>query len=223
MKYTLLNSLTRSLSISTLASIALLGGANAAVVASWDLSDGSVTTNAAATGLDAGTASAGAGLSSANFTANGFGGDENAGLLDSSPGLGSVITDGQYLAFSVTPGSLGITNLTFDLTIETLARASNTVTLMSSVDGFTLGNQIDTYTNSTANSTANVSFDVSSFSSETSPIEFRLYLYGKETSPNAGSATYISNLSLSGNVVPEPTALTLLGLGSLACLTRRKR
>ncbi len=206
----------------TISSIVLLSAAHGVTVATWDLTNtgsGAVTVNPDAVGASAGAATAGAGLSTTNFTASGFGGSETGGFLDASPTLASVITDGQYLSFTVTPGTLGITYLSFDYYIEAVPRSSNTVSLMSSVGGFVDGNEIGTYTHSTEYSTANVSFDVSSLSSESSPIEFRLYLYGKASSPNAGSSTFINNLSLA----PEPTSLTLLGLGGLALFTRRNR
>lgn len=180
---------------------------------------GAVTVNPSATGASAGAATAGTSLSSANFTSSGFGGSETSGLIDSSPNLETAITVGQYLSFSVTPGTLGITYLSFDFTIETVGRSSNTVSLMSSVDGFLDGSEIGTFTYLTEYSTTNVAFDVSSLSSQSSPIEFRIYLYGKVSSPNAGSSTHISNLSLA----PEPTSLALLGVGGLVLLSRRSR
>jgi len=212
-----------------LSSIALITTSTATTIVttdviSWDLSTGTATVDPNATTISGGSATAGPGLSSVNFTANGFGGTENSGLLDSSPNLATVIADGQYLSFSVTPGNQDFTNLTFDYYINTVDRSSNTVVLMSSVDGFTDGSEIASYTNSTAGSTAAVSFDVSSYTSETSAVEFRLYLYGKGSSPNSGSETYISNLALEGPVtVPEPSSFALLGLGALAILARRKR
>jgi len=217
----------KSIASFSIATAALLVASHAAVFSTWDLTAsglGAASTTSSAPGFSATAATAGAGLSSANFLGNGFGGEENDGLLDSSPDLATVIADGQYLSFSVTTGANEeITTLTFDYAINVLARSSNTVALMSSVDGFVDGNEVATFTNGTQDSTASVSFDVSAYSNEVGPVEFRLYLYGKEPSANAASGTYLSNLTLNGTVVPEPTSAALLGLSGLALITRRKR
>jgi len=217
-----LSNTTNSLVKIALSSVALVASSNAAIV-TWDLTDtgaGAATLDPTATGLVATAATAGPSLSTTNFTVNGFGGNEASGLLDESRTLAHAISGGQYLSFSVTPGTFGINILSFDLTIgSVLDRTSNEVALMTSVDGFNDGDEIATFTNGTVNSTATAYFDVSSYSSETTPVEFRLYLYGKVTSPNTGSNTYINNLSLT----PEPTSAALLGLSGLCLIARRKR
>lgn len=57
----------------------------------------------------------------------------------------------------------------------------------------------------------------------TGDVYFRIYAAGSGTDGDPGNSLLLGNLTITGDVVPEPATLGLLGIGGLGVLLRRRR
>lgn len=131
--------------------------------------------------------------------------------------------DNDYYKFIVTPNPtmvLDYTQFSFDINKISGGAAVNYL-VFSSIDGFTLSNELSSGAITATNSFSTESFSVSSLSSVTTATEFRIYL---DTVGSFGANPIrIDNINLTGTVVPEPSAALLSGIGMLLLLRRRHR
>lgn len=131
-----------------------------------------------------------------------------------------------YWTFTVTPDSgfsMDLESLTFDLLTRNSIRPIGYY-LASSVDGF------DTPIGSAVNDLHQADWDTKTFDLSgsqyqglTDPVEFRLYQWDQGLGGSSGSAWNFDNVTLNGDVVPEPASLALLSAGGLLMLVRRRR
>jgi hypothetical protein len=205
----------------------------AAQLVSWEVSG--ITADAinpfagsVGTHIAGGSLSLGEGVT-ASAAANSFGGAEFDQMS-----LASAITDGDYLAFTLTPASgytASVGSISLNFGVVTAVTNFN-VALLSSATGFTSGGALwASYFSNTSPASATITLtDTAALQSLSSTTTFRLYGW-RDTS---GSSTFrIRNLSgndltIAGttSAVPEPaTYAALLGglvlLGSM--LQRRRR
>lgn len=143
--------------------------------------------------------------------------------------LADAIGDDIYFSFTVTPDTdREITFDEFSFDISKQGNATFNYALLTSVGGFSDGQQIDGIRMDSGQYSFNsFTYDVSSLADIDSMIEFRLYM-----SPNnfSGGSNYfrVDNILLTGEVsdvsaVPEPTTLTLAALGLLGLIAFRRR
>ncbi|MGJ8641661.1 MAG: Ig-like domain-containing protein [Opitutaceae bacterium] len=129
-----------------------------------------------------------------------FGGPQSIfGFVDmnNSDNLASALSANDYMTFAVTPDSLHRLNLA-SLTFRTYAKELNNAperwALFSSVNGFTVGNEIatgqttDILTWDSATNNIVVDLSDSKFQNLEDSIEFRLYVYGGNSSSNSAVA-----------------------------------
>ena len=171
----------------------------------------------------------------ANVTATGIG--RGIGLVGSSAAnrysatsfndvdLATSIAGSDYFTFTLTPtntASLNFGNLTF--TLQASGTGPTTFALLSSVSGFSSGNQIATATLAGNTVTLSVSDATlgANYDNVTSPIEFRLYGYGASSAAGTGS---VNDFSFGGAVtVPEPSTYAMMaGAFGLLLLGQRVR
>lgn len=177
--------------------------------------------------MGSGSLTLGSGVT-ASAAANTFG----ASNFDTTS-LSSAITGGDYISFTAAPGSgFAFSASSLSLTFGVATATSFNVALMSSATGFTAGNQIWSFSFSTASpSTQTVTLSgVSALQNVSASTEFRLYGF-RDTS---GTTTFRirdlsgDDISLTGSMsaVPEPSTYALIvGCAALgyAILRRPKR
>jgi hypothetical protein len=139
-----------------------------------------------------------------------FGGPQsNFGFVDmnDSDNLASAISANDYMTFSVTPNlahQLNLVSLSFRTYAKELNNAAERWALFSSVNGFTEGSEIatgqttDILTWDGATNNIVVDLSESKFQNVDESIEFRLYVYGGNSSSN--SATAFDKVVLNGTV-----------------------
>ena len=161
-----------------------------------------------------------------------FGSARNAfGFTDmnNNNNLTTAINNNDYMTFTVTAGSglqLDLDSFTFMSRINSLNHSAERWALFSDIDGFTLGNEIETGRTTTTGSYLGNVVDLSdvAFQGLADPTEFRLYIYGGNN--NGSSFTGFDNVILNGTVVPEPASIliwsSLASILGLAMWRRRK-
>ena len=151
------------------------------------------------------------------------------GTNTTTTAAGSVTAnDFVHFTINVANGLQGtLSSLTFDYTTNGNTSGTNTSTffLRSSVDGYTndIGSSasVSYFSNNLLNNPyLRHTVDLSSFSPVEDDITFRLYIY---QTGGTGNVTRFDNLTLNGDVIPEPATCVLAGLGLFAALGRRRR
>ena len=157
--------------------------------------------------------------------------------------LAGAISNNHYIQFTVTAATGYILNLSsLDFNGETSGTGSDDIAVLTSVDGFTSGNQIASLTGRHVVATGDFDTDASGFGSvislsaskyqNLSSITFRIY--GWNTTSGSGT-TYIRNLggtdadlTINGttavSAVPEPSTYALIfGAATLGFVIYRRR
>lgn len=157
--------------------------------------------------------------------------------------LTGAISNNHYIQFTVTAAAGNVLNLSsLDFNGETSATGADDIAVMTSVDGFTSGNQIASLTGRHVVGAGDFDTDASGFGSaislsaskyqNLSSITFRIY--GWNTTSGSGT-TYIRNLggtdadlvingTTAASAVPEPSTYALIfGAATLGfCVYRRR-
>lgn len=157
---------------------------------------------------------------------------------DEETTLAGAITSGHYLQFTIEVASGYQVNLTsIEMNGESTGTGADDVALLSSVDGFSAGNEIDSVTNiqdvtggfdtDSSGFGAAIDLSASKYQGLTGTTTFRLYGY------NTSGGTGVTRLrSLSGDdlvinggvsVIPEPATMGMLFLGVGGLLYARRR
>jgi hypothetical protein len=155
--------------------------AQTGTLASWDFrakgGQASVATTTAMSGVSATSpslvASLATGLSAINYLGNGLtGGGQTA------TSLAAAISGNDYISFTVTPTS-GRTLSVNSVKIRPVSQnRSRSFTLMSSVRGFTAGNEISTFSANASDGAPLTTVSITGHANLTGAVEFRLYVYG---------------------------------------------
>ena len=143
-----------------------------------------------------------------------------------------AITNNEYFSFTITPTagfSLDLDTLSFDYQVGITATGSSqnvTFAVFSSVNGFSIANQITsfTYTESSDGdvntssldsfvNTGTIALSDAAFANQTGPVEFRIYL-SDGGSTSATPLAKVDNLILNGTAIPEPSTYAMIGLGA---------
>lgn len=174
------------------------------------------------------------GISTSSNTAFGRTEDTGTATADGDT-LAEAIADGSYIGFTfdANGSSTDLNSLAFDHSFTSVFDGGSfSLAVMNSDTGFTDGDELETFTFTFADkndSNTNVDpvgrfIDLSSVASlqgVTGTTEFRFYLY--DNSNSQSRINRVANVTLDGDVVPEPTSLALLGLGGLCMMSRRRR
>lgn len=132
----------------------------------------------------------------------------------------AAVANNKYFQFTLSPAgdlALDLDNLTFDVARGGAGTPRGYV-VRSSLDGFT-NNLAQADVGTTRPNYTAVSVDLNSFAPSTSPVVFRIYSY----STGAGASVDYDNVTVNGGVVPEPSAIGLLIVGSLGLMSSRRR
>ncbi len=151
----------------------------------------------------------------------------NAGQANTLGGATGSIALGAYASFAVQSlgNTLEFTSLTFDHWFFNGSNTNASVAVMTSLTGFTAGNELVTFTFAgvTGNSTIEpriVNLNVPALQDVVGNVEFRFYFF--DNSDTGARAAFFDNIVVNANVVPEPAILGLAGFGA-AGLVRRRR
>ena len=136
--------------------------------------------------------------------------------------LADAINDDLYYSFTITPlAGQAINFETFTAYIDKNGGgAFFGYYLMSSVDGFTTVDTIDSFDGHGTNIT-NLNFDVSALSGITTATEFRLYIR-TDNFTNGNNDFDLDNVIMTATVIPEPSSALLAGFSALVLLRRRR-
>lgn len=146
-----------------------------------------------------------------------------------------ALTAAQYMHLTVTPlagQSFTLSSLSFDIFAATGTTTSfRQIYVFSDKTGFADGDELLTGSTNPSYTTPfslipfntvtvgqNFSIDLSGFAAVNDSVTFRIYFQ----TPNAAQGIALDNLTVSGAVVPEPSALAVLGLGVIALLTTKR-
>jgi len=132
-------------------------------------------------------------------TRTGFNNNALVGSRSTALTLADAIAGNQYMTFSVAPQAGNNFSIS-QIVLKTISEGVHNFTLMSEVNGFTAGNEIGTYPETSPNNTV----AITGHDNLNSVKEFRIYIWG---SSNQWTAYGISDLIVSGTV--KSTALPL--------------
>ncbi|QOV91707.1 PEP-CTERM sorting domain-containing protein [Humisphaera borealis] len=222
-------------SVAVMASAVLIPSiANAASILEWNTAGNLGTeTTEPSTLNDPGVATSnltlGAGVTPA-ANGNRFGGSNWFDTGDSQPQtLAQAVTGNDYIQFVLTPQAGNTVSLTgFSFIWGRSGTGPDALTLRSSADSFTADLATATGLVDTTTVVTNLTFTLNNITTATT---FRLYGYGGTATAATGgtggfdtaTAATTPNVILSGTVVPEPSALALIGVAGLLAGRRRLR
>ena len=199
------------------------GIASADVIASWDF-EGFAGTEATAegsmpAGMEISTLTRGGGLGNSTANPDSF---NATGFLST---LASALAADSYFTFNLEASAnymFSVDSMVFNF--EASPSGPQSWALFSSATGF---DEVDALNNwisvGSGTQTATLS-GVSEFQVITGSIEFRVYGYEASLQSGTGSFEGTGNdVTVHGEVVPEPATMGLLSLGALALAFRRKR
>jgi len=193
------------------------------LVATWDFNGFSGDEVSAAgsmlANMEASTLTRGGGLNATGngdrFCANNF-----------ADTLANAITDSDYFTFTLEASSsysFSLSSMVFNW--QASGTGPQSFALFSSVTGFTDSDALDDWVGvgNGVTETADLS-GVSALQGVSGPIEFRVYGYGASgTGGTGGFEGSGDDIIVNGTVaIPEPATMSLLGLGALAMVLRRK-
>lgn len=146
-------------------------------LASWNFAGngGNASVNAGnlATGVSSANATLGSGLNSISYLGNSL-----AGSGQTASTLATALSTNEYISFTITPSSGQAVSITSIQIRPVSQNQSRTFVLFSSVNGFTSGNQLGSFT---ANGNMNLplqQISITGHSNLGTATEFRLYVYG---------------------------------------------
>ncbi|MBD0255362.1 MAG: T9SS type A sorting domain-containing protein [Cytophagales bacterium] len=202
--------------------------AQTSTLAAWDFrtkgGQTSVATTTTVSGVSTTAPSLVASLAS-GFTAVDYFANSLIGRNQTATTLAAAITGNDYISFTVTPASgrtLSVSSVKIRPVSQNRARS---FTLMSSVRGFTAGNEISTFTSSATDGAPLTTISITGHGNLTGAVEFRLYVYGHTDTweavgiGNRAAALSEADLIVEGSVGggtalrdPENPAATTSGL-----------
>jgi O-glycosyl hydrolase len=186
-------------------------------LASWDFrtrgGQASVATTTAMTGVSATApslvASLATGLSAVNYLGNGL-----TGSNQTATSLAAALTGNDYISFTVAPASGRSVSVSAVKIRPVSQNRLRSFVLMSSVRGFTAGNEISTFTASGNDGAPLTTVNITGHSNLTGAVEFRLYVYGY-TDPyeaagigNRAATLAEADLVVEGSVATSTVAVT---------------
>lgn len=206
--------------------LAFTATSQAAILAEYDFDvvsgDANLSATTVETGVTAGDAASGTGFSifttglSTLFTSGGVGLNGGTGASPSPFDLDEYFT----VSLSAANGGETINIDTIDFDIGRANNGARSWSVRSDVDSF--GADLASGTISTTLGGITQIALGASHDNLTS-VEFRVYLFGRESTSNSSSATQIDNLEFNGAVIPEPASSMLLLGGAGFLLLRRRR
>lgn len=193
------------------------------LIATWDFSsfagDEASASGTMLANMEASTLTRGAGLN-----ASGNGGRFNGNNFDTA--LADSISNNDYFTFSLQASStygFSLSSMVFNW--QASGTGPQSFALYSSVTGFTDGDELDSWA-SVGNSTQTATLSgVTALQNVAGPIEFRVVGYGASSTGGTGGFEGTGDdIVVNGTVqaIPEPATMSLLGLGALAMILRRK-
>ena len=225
--------------LATLASAAIIGSADAATLVNYEFTGASpAQTSGDLSGSDV---THGAYTGNGGASTRGFSSSTNSifvrwnatgALAADGDTLAEAIANEAYATFTVTnttATAYDLTNLTFDIFFDPYDTVTTTsVFVMTDLSGFTDGDELGGVTYAPgagpgpSDTPDTITVDFSSLGNLSAGASFESRLYFVDDADTADKIFRVDNVTVNGDVVPEPGSLALLGLGGL-CVLRRRR